>query len=135
MADNESTNDHIDPIEPVEPAEGANPDELAVEGAVPPGYDWPTHGGYLGCLIGLVASLLVGGFLGTTIFAALSYSRVVSPVVSLVLTICVFLVVTFGLCRLGWALGKRFYRDYTPNPPPSRSQYIDGANQDLTNVP
>ncbi|MGH2505564.1 MAG: hypothetical protein ACRDID_23885, partial [Ktedonobacterales bacterium] len=23
-------------------------------GATPPGYDWPTHGGYLGCLIGVM---------------------------------------------------------------------------------
>jgi len=44
------------------------------EGAVPPGYDWTTHGGYLGCLIGLMASCLFGAFLGSTLFAALSCS-------------------------------------------------------------
>jgi hypothetical protein len=78
------------------------------EGAVPPGYDWPTHGGYLGCLLSLMASCLIGGFLGTTLFRALGYPKVVTAV----LTIVVYLGITVGLGRLGWILGKRFYREY-----------------------
>jgi hypothetical protein len=87
----------------------------AVEGAVPPGYDWPTHGGYLGCLLSLMASCLIGGFLGSTLFAALSYWRIVPAAVAIVLTIAVYAAVFIGLSRLGWILGKRFYREY-PQP-------------------
>jgi hypothetical protein len=90
------------------------PSESA-EGAVPPGYDWPTHGGYLGCLLSLIASCLIGGFLGTTLFAALNYWRIVPGVVAIVLTIVVYAAVFIGLGRLGWILGKRFYREY-PQP-------------------
>jgi len=101
------------------------------EGAVPPGYDWPTHGGYLGCLIGLMASCLIGAFLGSTLFAALSCSspipgdtliqgcRPLLPgIVSALLTVAAFLVATFLLTRLGWNLGKRFLREY-PQPRPT----------------
>ncbi len=62
------------------------PQRIREEGAVPPGYDWPTHGGYLGCLLSLMASCLIGGFLGTTLFAALGYSHAVPKVVAAVLT-------------------------------------------------
>ncbi|SRR5690349_7489374 len=101
------------------------------EGAVPPGYDWPTHGGYLGCLIGLMASCLIGAFLGSTLFAALSCSspipgdtlvqgcRPLLPgVVSALLTVAAFAVATILLARLGWNLGKRFLREY-PQPRPT----------------
>jgi hypothetical protein len=82
------------------------------EGAVPPGYDWPTHGGYLGCLLSLMASCLIGGFLGTTLFPALGYSHAVPKVVAAVLTVVVYLAIAVGLGRLGWILGKRYYREY-----------------------
>ena len=82
------------------------------EGAVPPGYDWPTHGGYLGCLLAVMASCLIGGFLGTTLFAALGYQQIVPRPITALLTVVVFVVVTIGLGRLGWFLGKRFYREY-----------------------
>jgi len=96
--------------------EAENPPENPDVGAVPPGYDWPTHGGYLGCLISLMASCLIGGFLGTTVFAALSYWRAVPTLVTVLLTISVYLAVTIGLGRLGWILGRRFYREYPQNP-------------------
>jgi uncharacterized membrane protein YedE/YeeE len=105
VADDESaTNDDETTLSqmPSEPAEGA----------VPPGYDWPTHGGYLGCLLSLMASCLIGGFLGSTLFAALSYWRIVPAVVAILLTIAVYAAVFIGLGRLGWILGKRFYREY-----------------------
>ena len=59
-----------------------------------------------------MASCLIGGFLGTTLFAALGYSHAVPKVVAAVLTVVVYLGVTVGLGRLGWILGKRFYREY-----------------------
>jgi hypothetical protein len=97
------------------PDASARPISSEPEGAVPPGYDWPTHGGYLGCLLGLVAACLVGGFLGSTLFAALSADRIVPGWASAVLTVVVFVAVIVGLGRLGWWLGKRFYREY-PQP-------------------
>ncbi|MBF6589396.1 MAG: hypothetical protein IVW57_02555, partial [Ktedonobacterales bacterium] len=39
------------------------PVEDPFEGAVPPGYSWPTHGGYLGCLVGVITGSIAGGFL------------------------------------------------------------------------
>jgi len=99
------------------------------EGAVPPGYDWPTHGGYLGCLLGLMASCLIGGFLGSTLFPALGYSNAMPKVVAAVLTVVVFLGITVGLGRLGWILGKRFYREYpqarSANMKPARPEERD----------
>jgi len=98
------------------------------EGAVPPGYDWPTHGGYLGCLIGLMASCLLAAFLGSTLYASLSCS---SPIpgqvltgcrptvpggVAALLTVLTFVAAEVGFGRLGWVLGRRFYREYAPQP-------------------
>jgi hypothetical protein len=110
---------------PLNPEAEAAPEDPH-EGAVPPGYDWPTHGGYLGCLLSLMASCLIGGFLGTTLFAALGYSHAVPKVAAAVLTVVVYLGVTVGLGRLGWVLGKRFYREY-----PQTS--ADSSNQTLFN--
>ena len=124
MSDDDETREHSDAPDSAELENGPTVDDALgedkdrFEGAVPPGYDWPTHGGYLGCLLGLVAACLVGAFLGTFPFAALSYHHLVPPVVTLLVTIVIFLAVAIGLGRLGWYLGKRFYRDYgTPQPP------------------
>lgn len=84
------------------------------EGATPPGFDWPTHGGYLGCLLGLVVACMLCGLIGAPL-AQLSNFRVLSTPVALVLTLAaaVVLIALFG--RIGWVLGKRFYREY-PQP-------------------
>lgn len=82
------------------------------EGAVPPGYDWPTHGGYLGCLMGVVALAIVGTLIAAPLLALLTYSEVVPLPVSWLLTALVFVLCIVGGGRLGWALGKRFYREY-----------------------
>ena len=99
------------------PEAGEIPEEGEGEGAVPPGYDWPTHGGYLGCLLAVMASCLIGGFLGSTLFRALVYHQIVPKPITVLLTVVVFIVVTIGLGRLGWILGKRFYREYPRTPP------------------
>jgi hypothetical protein len=98
------------------------------EGAVPAGYDWPTHGGYLGCLLGVMASCLLAAFFGSTVFAALRCS---SPIpgdptlkgcrallpgsVTILLTVVVTLAIVVALGRLGFVLGKRLLREY-PQP-------------------
>ncbi|MGZ3602794.1 MAG: hypothetical protein ACXVCO_12420 [Ktedonobacterales bacterium] len=90
----------------------SEPVEDPYEGAVPPGYDWPTHGGYLGCLMGVVALSIVGTLIAAPLLALLTYSEVVPLPVSWLLTALVFVLCIFGGGRLGWALGKRFYREY-----------------------
>ena len=90
------------------------------EGAVPPGYDWPTHGGYLGCLLGLVAACTLSGFLGGTWFAILATPSWVKLTITLVIALAAFI----GLGRLGWVLGKRYFREY---PQPVRGQTAAAA--------
>ncbi len=110
---------------PVEGTEGTERQEDPHEGAVPAGYDWPTHGGYLGCLLGVMASCLLAAFFGSTVFAALRCS---SPIpsdptvkgcrallpgsVTILLTVVVTLAIVVALGRLGFVLGKRWLREY-----------------------
>ena len=121
------------------------------EGAVPPGYDWPTHGGYLGCLLGLMASCLLGAFLGSTLYGSLSCSspipgqiltgcRPMMPgAVAALLTVLTFIAAAAGLGRLGWILGRRFYREYAQQPTwgeddnyaPEGSEHANAAVQDV----
>lgn len=91
--------------------------ELPEAGAVPPGYDWPTHGGYLGCLLGMMPACLVGGFLGSTFVAFLNKASVVPPVVAGLLVVALFVVCVIGFGRIGWVLGRRFYRKYPRSAP------------------
>ena len=86
--------------------------EKPESGAVPPGYDWPTHGGYLGCLLGMMPACLVGGFLGSTFVAWLNKAGLVHPVVAGILVVVLFVACMIGFGRLGWILGRRFYRKY-----------------------
>lgn len=100
-------------IAPTPDMEAENPES----GAVPPGYDWPTHGGYLGCLLGMMPACLVGGFLGSTFVAWLNKAGVVPPVVAGLLVVLVFVASMIGFGRLGWILGRRFYRKYPRSEP------------------
>ena len=82
---------------PTPDMEAENPEA----GAVPPGYDWPTHGGYLGCLLGMMPACLVGGFLGSTFIAWLNAAKIVPPVVAGLLVVVVFILCVLGFGRLG----------------------------------
>lgn len=90
------------------------------EGATPPGYDeWPTHGGYLGCLMGVVLALVLApvgyilfGLIGASLFRPLGY---VGVWLAGIVTVISYLVCFVALVRLGWRLGKHFYREY-PRP-------------------
>jgi hypothetical protein len=79
---------------------------------VPPGYDWPTHGGYLGCLVGTITACLVTGFLGANLFSYLWASGKVSGPIFVLLTLVALVFIVWALGRVGWVLGKRFYRAY-----------------------
>ena len=93
--------------------------ELPEAGAVPPGYDWPTHGGYLGCLLGLMPACLVAGFLSSTFVAWPWFNGKsdLSPFVSIVLIVALFVVCVYGFGRIGWVLGRRYYRKYPRTEP------------------
>ncbi len=99
----------------------AGPAADPYEGAVPPGYDWPTHGGYLGCLLGVVMACVLGGFLGSLLIGLVSISPLAAIVATsparIAIIVGVFFVTLAGLGRTGWRLGKRFYREY-PRPAP-----------------
>lgn len=105
---NDDTPPAVTPSLPTPDMDAENPDS----GAVPPGYDWPTHGGYLGCLLGMMPACLVGGFLGSTFIAWLNKAGVVPPVVAGILVVALFVACMIGFGRLGWILGRRFYRKY-----------------------
>lgn len=94
-------------------AEGARPDP---DGATPPGYDWPTHGGYLGCLLAVMLSCvlaplgyLVVGFLGALLSPSLGG---VGVGIAIAATVIGYVALFFGLARLGWRMGKRYLREY-----------------------
>ncbi len=85
--------------------------------------DWPTHGGYLGCLMGMFVGCILAGFLGSTLIAfvhfAISAARPGFIIAAVV--VVVFLITLFG--RLGWGAGKRIYREYpTPQRQPKSVQ-------------
>ena len=64
---------------------------------------WPTNGGPLGCLLGAIAGVLLGGFLGTTL---LIFYRPIGIILTVVLTI--------GLAVAGWQIGRSIFREYKP---------------------
>ena len=81
-------------------------------GAAPPGVEWNTHGGYLGCLIGCLASFLIGGFLGSVLLGTLYVVGGGAALVLAAVSVVIYTGIVYGLCRLGWWLGKRYYRSY-----------------------
>jgi hypothetical protein len=91
---------------------GDPPADDPYEGAVPPGYDWPTHGGYLGCLVGSIAGCLLTAFVSANLFSFLWAARIVSGPIYILLTLVALVLIMWALGRLGWVLGKRFYRAY-----------------------
>lgn len=89
------------------------------EGATPPGYDWPTHGGYLGCLLAVMLSCLLAplgylvvGFLGALLSPSLGGAGVG---IAITVTIIGYVALFVGLTRLGWGMGRRYLREY-PQP-------------------
>lgn len=102
-------------------ASGAPAEEDPTEGAVPPGYDWPTHGGYLGCLFGLIVSCLLCGLVGAPI-AEFSDNHLMPAPLAIGITLLLAVIFAVILGRVGWVLGKRFYREY-PQPAGRRTWY------------
>ena len=133
-----------EPADPIDPNHSSNPTEALPGGfspgygdpsadpydhAVPPGYDWPTHGGYLGCLLGLMAACPLA-FVASTFIPPFERDNGVPGLIVWPLTIVVFFAIVFAIGRLGFVLGKRFYREY-PQPAPKTwgedDDYVDPA--------
>src|SRR5512146_2397929 len=76
------------------------------EGATPPGYDWPTHGGYLGCLLAVMFACLLAplgyivvGFLGAFLAQPLGTLGVG---IAVAVTVIGYVALFVLLARLGW---------------------------------
>ncbi|MDE3229470.1 MAG: hypothetical protein KGO05_06290 [Chloroflexota bacterium] len=106
--------------------------ESRYEGATPPGYDeWPTHGGYLGCLLGVMTACVLAplgyiifGFLGSLLAPSLGKFGVG---LAAVVTVALYLAVFIGIARLGWTLGRRFLREYDE---PARPRWGEASSAD-----
>jgi predicted lipid-binding transport protein (Tim44 family) len=132
----DALNDESRPVEQPDsesatPETGSAPVEDEFEGATPPGYDWPTHGGYLGCLMGVMAGVLLGGFLGANIFAAYYNVLDLPLAVYILLNVALFLVLLIGLGRLGWWLGMRYYRHYPQPTGPTWGESDEDSDESL----
>ncbi len=105
-----------DQADVIEGGSGASEEDERYRGATPPGYDWPTHGGYLGCLLGVMIACLLAplgyilfGFVGAFLVHPLGGFGVALAVI---VTVGVYLAIFVALTRLGWYMGKRFLREY-----------------------
>ncbi len=103
------------PVREPDAATAAPPPPDPYEGAVPPGYDWPTHGGYLGCLLGIMASCLIGGFAGKLV-GLFTYYQNITGIANVLLIGATFVLAAIILGTLGWRLGQRFLREYARRP-------------------
>jgi hypothetical protein len=70
---------------------------------------------------------VLGGFLGSFLVGLLSVTPlhflVGAAPARIAIIVGVFLATLIALGRVGWALGKRFYREYPQRPPRSQPPY------------
>ncbi len=107
MATEEYVNEEATPSPPepeLEPAAGRS--GTASE------FEWPTHGGYLGCLMGMFIGCVLAGFLSSTIISFVHFVRGTSQPLFIIAAVVLMVVVIGVFGRIGWGAGKRFYRDY-----------------------
>jgi hypothetical protein len=98
----------------------ANDEDERYRGATPPGYDWPTHGGYLGCLLGVMIACLLAPLAKVIFYILYGFEGVLLPrplsgigvALAVIVTVAVYLAIFVALTRLGWYMGKRFLREY-----------------------
>ncbi len=85
--------------------------------------EWPTHGGYLGCLMGIMFGCLAAAFIASPLVrgAVHAASDIGFQLNASALVIMLLGIIAFGY--IGWKIGKRAFRDYTlpgPKPPPTQ---------------
>ena len=128
----ENTPDDFEPASPLNPDEEAQPidstasstDETETEekapdpeNTLPPEAQGEVNGGPLGCCLGFMVGALLGGVLLSLSLTVLNHAfadyGLAGWLVRVLLGILAFVLLIF-LCRTGWKLGKRFYREYEP---------------------
>jgi hypothetical protein len=95
------------------------PEEQAptTEDTLPPEARGEANGGPLGCCLGMIIGLLLGGVLLSLSLTALNYSSATHNyglagwLVRILIGILAF-VLAVVFARIGWKLGKRFFREY-----------------------
>jgi hypothetical protein len=92
------------PPPPTDDAPGTAPGSPDLE-------EWPTHGGYLGCLMAMVFGFLLAGFLSTELISFIRTSHI-SAALLITSAVVVMLAGIVLFAWVGWRLGKRFYREY-----------------------
>src|SRR5262245_6357949 len=80
--------------------------------------------------MGVMAGVLLGGFLGANIFAAYYNVLDLPLAVYILLNVALFVVLLIGLGRLGWWLGKRFYRHYPQSAGPTWGESDEESDED-----
>ncbi len=89
------------------------------EDTLPPEARGEANGGPLGCCLGMMIGLLLGGVLLSLSLTALNYSSATHNyglagwLVRILIGILAF-VLAVVFARIGWKLGKRFFREYEP---------------------
>jgi len=105
------------PIEEQQQEDGAT--ESAQMTDQPVEEEWPTHGGYLGCFLAILAGCLFAGFFASPLIqGAYRTGHGAGKGYGPVLTIIAIVIMIVGLIifgRIGWAIGKRVYKEY-PTP-------------------
>lgn len=126
MSDLESQPNNTNPI-PAEPQDEMPNATNDPEGAIPPGEEWMTHGGYLGCLIAITFGCLLASFVASPLVRGLSLAKQGTAIGFVVGAIILMLlgIIIFG--RMGWWIGKRVYREY---PESRRSQSLAHAQEE-----
>jgi len=95
--------------------------------------EWPTHGGYLGCFLALLAGCIFAGFFASPLVQFLQVAFLTKhgtgkgygPVLAIIaIVIMIVGLIIFG--RIGWAIGKRVYKEY---PTPTRQRMAGRSQQ------
>jgi predicted lipid-binding transport protein (Tim44 family) len=88
------------------------------------------HQATTGPHMGVMAGVLLGGFLGANIFAAYYNVLDLPLAVYILLNVALFLVLLIGLGRLGWWLGRRYYRHYPQVAGPTWGESDEESDED-----
>jgi hypothetical protein len=111
---------------PTEQSQEDKATESAQAPTQPPEEEWPTHGGYLGCFLALLAGCLFAGFFASPLVQHLQVANLsghgasngYGPLLTIIaIAIMIAGLIVFG--RIGWIIGKRVYKEY---PTPARQR-------------
>lgn len=75
--------------------------------------EWPTHGGYLGCLMGIMFGCLAAAFIASPLVRGATHvvANIGFQLNASALVIMLIGIMLFGF--IGWKIGKRIFRDFS----------------------